>query len=116
MGLTFDKILVILVIAMFILGPERIPHYAKKLGDMVRGVKRMASGAKDQLRSEMGSDFDDVDWRQLDPRQYDPRRIIRDALLEDEAAAAAAPVSQMTAPRAPYYEPGDVLNFDDEAT
>ncbi|MGK0714552.1 twin-arginine translocase TatA/TatE family subunit [Leucobacter sp. W1153] len=89
MGLTIDKILVILVIAMFVLGPERLPMYAKKLGELVRSVKRMADGAKDRLRDEMGPEFDEVDWKQLDPRQYDPRRIIRDALLEDEKEAQA---------------------------
>ncbi len=87
MGLTIDKILVILVIAMFVLGPERLPMYAKKLGELVRSVKRMADGAKDRLRDEMGPEFDEVDWKQLDPRQYDPRRIIRDALLEDQKEA-----------------------------
>ncbi|WP_017884796.1 MULTISPECIES: twin-arginine translocase TatA/TatE family subunit [Leucobacter] len=90
MGLTIDKILVILVIAMFVLGPDRLPVYAKKLGEFVRGAKRMADGAKDRLRDEMGPEFDEVDWKQLDPRQYDPRRIIRDALVEDEREARAA--------------------------
>lgn len=89
MGLTIDKILVIMVIAMFILGPERLPLYAKKLGDLVRKVKNMADGAKGRLRDEMGPEFDQVDWKQLDPRQYDPRRIVRDALLEDEREAQA---------------------------
>ncbi len=83
-GLTIDKLLVILVIALFVLGPERLPVYAQKLGELVRGLRKMASGAKDRMRDEMGPEFDDVDWKQLDPRQYDPRRIIRDALLEDE--------------------------------
>jgi len=90
MGLTIDKILVILVIALFLLGPERLPIYAKKLGELVRNVKHLADGAKDRLREEMGPDFEDVDRKQLDPRQYDPRRIIRDALLEDEREAKAA--------------------------
>lgn len=87
MGLNFDKILVILVIAIFLLGPERLPVYAKKLGELVRNIKRMADGAKDRLKDEMGPEFDEVDWKQLDPRQYDPRRIIRDALVEDEREA-----------------------------
>ena len=82
-GLTIDKFLVILVIAVFLLGPERIPHYAAQLGRLVRNVRDMADGAKERLREEMGPDFDDVDWKKLDPRQYDPRRIIREALLED---------------------------------
>lgn len=89
MGLTMDKLLVIAVVAMFLLGPDRLPVYAQKLGELVRSVKRMANGAKDRLRDEMGPEFDEVDWRQLDPRQYDPRRIIRDALVEDEREARA---------------------------
>ena len=89
-GLTIDKFVVILVIAVFLLGPERIPHYAAQLGRLVRSVRNMADGAKERLREEMGPDFDDVDWKKLDPRQYDPRRIIREALLEDPEAATRA--------------------------
>src|SRR5690625_2871758 len=84
MGLTFEKLIVILVIAVFVLGPERLPEYAKKLSDLVRSLKKLSESAKDRLRDEMGDEFDEVDWQKLDPRQYDPRRIIRDALLEDE--------------------------------
>ena len=42
----------------------------------------MAQGASEQVRSELGPEFDDVDWRKLDPRQYDPRRIVREALAD----------------------------------
>lgn len=112
MGLNFEKMLVILVIAVFVIGPERLPMYAKKLADLVRTVKGMADGAKDRLREEMGPEFDDVDWKQLDPRQYDPRRIIRDALLEDEgqAPAAAGPEARAQKPDSGEF------HFDDEAT
>ena len=53
-GLTFDKIFVILLIALFVVGPDKLPGYAKRLGEMVRSIKRMADGAKDRLRDEMG--------------------------------------------------------------
>lgn len=81
-GLTFDKVIIIAVIAVFLVGPERLPGYAAQLARLVRAVRTMADGAKVRLRDEMGSDFDEVDWKKLDPRQYDPRRIIREALLE----------------------------------
>jgi sec-independent protein translocase protein TatB len=83
-GLTFDKLLVIAVIAVFLLGPERLPHYAAQFGRLVKSLRRMAEDAKGRMREEMGPDFDDVDWKKLDPRQYDPRRIIREALLDDD--------------------------------
>ncbi len=92
-GLTIDKFLVILVIAVFLLGPERIPHYAAQLGRLVRNVRDMADGAKERLREEMGPDFDDVDGKKLDPRQYDPRRIIREALLEDSDDRPEVPLT-----------------------
>ncbi len=95
-GLTFDKLLVIGVIAVFLLGPERLPHYAAQLGRLVRSLRDMATGAKARMKDELGDDFDEVEWQKLDPRQYDPRRIIREALLEvvnpDDAIAPARPV------------------------
>ncbi|MRG60775.1 Sec-independent protein translocase TatB [Agromyces sp. CFH 90414] len=86
-GLTFEKLLIIGVIAVFLLGPERLPHYAAKLGQLVRSLRDLANGAKDRMREEMGPDFDDVDWKKLDPRQYDPRRIIREALIDEDPFA-----------------------------
>ncbi|TAL40839.1 MAG: Sec-independent protein translocase TatB [Salinibacterium sp.] len=91
-GLTFDKLLIIGVIALILLGPERLPHYAAQLARLVRSLRALAVGAKERMREEMGPDFDDIDWKQLDPRQYDPRRIIREALLEEPTAQK--PVSQ----------------------
>ena len=82
-GLTFEKLLLIGVIAVFIIGPERLPGYSAKFGQFVRKLKEMSAGAKDRIKEELGEDFDEVEWKKLDPRQYDPRRIIREALLED---------------------------------
>lgn len=82
-GLTFEKLLVIGVIAVFLLGPERLPQYAKKLADLVKALRRLAGSAKERMRDEMGDDFDEVEWQKLDPRRYDPRRIIREALVDD---------------------------------
>lgn len=88
-GLTFDKLLVIAVIAVFVIGPERLPAYAARLASMVRAVRRMLDDAKGRVREELGDDFDEVDWTSLDPRRYDPRRIVREALAEPPAAPRA---------------------------
>ena len=89
-GLTIEKLLVIGVIALFLIGPDRLPAYSAQFGRLVRQLRDMASGAKDRMRDELGPDFDDMDWKKLDPRQYDPRRIIREALQESPATGAAA--------------------------
>jgi sec-independent protein translocase protein TatB len=81
-GLSFEKILLIGIVAAFLIGPQKLPHYAAVLARMVRQVRDMANGAKDRIKDEMGPEYDDLEWKKLDPRQYDPRRIIREALLE----------------------------------
>lgn len=90
MGVNGGELLVIAVLALLVIGPERLPHYASQLGRLVREMRRMAMGARDQVKAELGPEFEDVDWQKLDPRQYDPRRIVRDALTEvweDDPAA-----------------------------
>ena len=89
-GLTIEKLLVIGIIALFLIGPDRLPAYSAQFGRLVRQLRDMASGAKDRMRDELGPDFDDMDWKKLDPRQYDPRRIIREALQESPTTGSAA--------------------------
>lgn len=123
-GLTFEKLLLIGLIAVLVIGPDRLPGYAAQFGRFVRALRDMANGAKERVREEMGPDYDDVDWKKLDPRQYDPRRIIREALLEDEApairpgtgAAAAPPRESAYAQRQRLLREGRAAPFDPEAT
>lgn len=121
-GLSFEKLLIVAVIAAFVIGPERLPRYAAKFGEFVRNMRDFANNAKSRVREEMGDEFNDVDWKKLDPRQYDPRRIIRDALLDTDpapAAAIASPPAVIAAPppqqRNPLT-PGAVPPFDPEST
>lgn len=85
-GINGTEMVILVVVALVVIGPKRLPEYAQKLRDFVRQMRRMAEGAKDSVRRDFGEDFKDVDWQKLDPRQYDPRRIVREALVEEDAA------------------------------
>ena len=110
-GLTFEKLLLIGLIAAFIIGPNRLPVYSAKLARFIRSMRQMASGAKDRMRDELGPDFDEVEWKKLDPRQYDPRRILRDALTD--SATPEQPRSTANAAVQPARPP--VTRFDPDA-
>ncbi|GAB3601039.1 Sec-independent protein translocase family protein [Microbacterium tumbae] len=86
-GLDFEKLLVIGVIAVLLIGPERLPRYAEQFAKLVRRAGEMLRDTRARVQEEMGPEANDVDWRRLDPRQYDPRRIIRDALFEEPIPA-----------------------------
>ena len=113
-GLSGEKLLILGLIAVFILGPDRLPHYAQQLAKFAKSVKRMADGAKDQLSNEIG---EELDWKKLDPRQYDPRRIIREALSDEVAVAPNATALNKPKTQAqPKLAAGEQPPFDSEAT
>jgi sec-independent protein translocase protein TatB len=84
-GVNGGEFMLLLVVAVIVIGPQRMPEYAAKLAKLIKQLRALADTAKVQLREQMGPDFDDVDWKQYDPRQYDPRRIVREALLDNKS-------------------------------
>ena len=116
-GLSGEKLIILVIIAAFVLGPERLPQYAKQLANLIKSVRRMAEGAKDQLSNELGPEYQDLDWKKLDPRQYDPRRIIREALAEEVSVAPNA--TALNKPKTsvqPKLSAGEQAPFDPEST
>ena len=110
------ELLLLGLLAVLVLGPERLPEYAAKFGRFVRQARSMADRAKEQLKDEMGPEFSDIDWRAYDPRQYDPRKIVRDALNSppDEEEAPAASDKPVSTPRG--HDPALPTPWDAEAT
>lgn len=47
------EILVILVIALLVLGPERLPEAARQVGRVLAEVRRMSSGFQAEMRDAM---------------------------------------------------------------
>ncbi|MFI2104043.1 Sec-independent protein translocase TatB [Isoptericola sp. NPDC019693] len=85
------ELIIIVVLAVLLIGPERLPGYAAQLASLVKRGKRLLQDTKARVDTELGPEFKDVDWSKLDPRQYDPRRIVREALMDDDDAPAAGP-------------------------
>jgi sec-independent protein translocase protein TatB len=132
------ELLILVVLALVLIGPERLPQYAAQLARLVRKLRAFAADARDRVTEELGPEMADVDWSKLDPRQYDPRRIVREALLEDgpllpgpgdrtrertaaqaaaTAAGAAAGAATASAARpAPTQVPAGPAPFDADAT
>lgn len=92
----YGELLVLLLAGLFILGPERLPEAAAWLARTIKQVRDFATGARDQLRSELGPDFEEfrkpmeelreplAQLRGL--RNYDPRRAVTRALFDDDSS------------------------------
>ena len=53
------EILVVLIVALIVLGPERLPKAARQLGKAVGEVRRWSSTVQDDLRSALDADEED---------------------------------------------------------
>ena len=49
LGVNGWEVVLLALIAVFVLGPDRLPEYAAKLAHGIRRLRVMAEGAKDQL-------------------------------------------------------------------
>ncbi|HXL89714.1 MAG TPA: twin-arginine translocase TatA/TatE family subunit, partial [Streptosporangiaceae bacterium] len=60
--LSFWKILTLAVIALVVFGPNELPKMASQAGRVLRELRRIAEGAKTDLREGLGPEFHDFDF------------------------------------------------------
>jgi len=79
------ELLVILLIALIVLGPEKLPDAARKMGNVIGELRRMSGGFQEEMRSAM----DDVTRAPLEAVKDDPEKrddSQPDAKPDDSAA------------------------------
>ena len=59
-GVNGWEFILLALIAVFVLGPDRLPDYAAKLARGIRKARVMAEGAKNQLRDQLGPEYEDI--------------------------------------------------------
>jgi sec-independent protein translocase protein TatB len=72
------EFVLLLVLAVILFGPERLPDLARKAARLLRYVRTMASSAQEQLTKELGPGFEDVDIRDLNPRTFVQKHLLDD--------------------------------------
>lgn len=83
LGISGPEFLVIVLVAVIVIGPQRLPEYTRRLTQAVRRLRVFLDDTKEQIAEEVGPELADLNLSDLDPRNYDPRKIVRDALGED---------------------------------
>ena len=112
--LSLPKLLVLAVIALVVFGPNELPKMAAKAGKALRELRRIAEGAKADLREGLGPEFADFDIDDLNPRHFVQKHLLSDLNGEmnghDGHDGHDAPAS------ARALLPGEEPPFDPEAT
>ena len=102
------ELAVIALVAVIVLGPDRLPELARQAAQLLHKARGMATNARDELRNELGPDYADLQLRDLDPRA-----IVRKHLTE---AMAEVDRDQAQAFEDDKLPQGQVPPYDVEAT
>jgi sec-independent protein translocase protein TatB len=73
------ELIALAVIALLVLGPDKLPRYAADAARVLRQVRRMANDAKAEVSRELGPELQDISMTDLNPRT-----LVHKHLLEPE--------------------------------
>lgn len=122
----WGEMLVLVVIGLVVLGPERLPGAIRWTSSTLRQARDYISGATSQLREDLGPEFEDLrqplsELNKL--RGMTPRAAITKHLLDGDDSVFGAVEgsiadvkSAMTEPIAPAPDPHRPTPYDPDAT
>jgi sec-independent protein translocase protein TatB len=70
------EFLLLLVAAVILFGPEKLPEFARKAARLLRYIRTMAGSAQEQLSKELGPGFEDIDLRDLNPKTFLQKHLL----------------------------------------
>jgi len=113
--LSIPKLLVLAVIALVIFGPNELPKIASQAGRALRDLRKIAEGAKNDLREGLGPEFAEFDFEDLNPKRFVQKHLLDD-LNGDMSAASRAAAQPQPPANGTLLAPGERPPFDPDAT
>ena len=98
--LSLPKLLVLIVIALVVFGPDELPTIAARAGRALADLRQIAEGARNDLRDGLGPEFAGFEIEDLNPRRLAHKHLFGD-LNADQAA------QQRPAANATPFTPGE---------
>jgi len=123
-GFGWTEIVVLLVIGLFVFGPERLPSVLSEGFGMLRQLRTMARQVTDDIKTELGPEFADIDLASLTPRALVDKHLLGDddgepspqASTGARTAVSSPKVSAPAAPRVAVLRAGEIPPWDPDAT
>jgi sec-independent protein translocase protein TatB len=109
--LSIPKLLVLAVIALVIFGPNELPKITSQAVRALRDLRRIAEGAKNDLREGLGPEFADLELEDLNPKRFVQKHLFDDMNGDRPASAAARPQANGS-----LLAPGERAPYDTDAT
>lgn len=73
------ELVALVILAILIFGPDRLPKLVQDVSRFIRKVRDFSENAKEDIRSELGPEFKDFEFEDLNPKAF-----VRKQLLEND--------------------------------
>lgn len=103
------EILVLLLLALLVLGPERLPKAAGQAGKFIRDIRKMSSGFQQEIQRAMNVDGEDGPFRPGDERLSGPDPGIAE---EVKVICSPGPDDPTGVPVMAELDEGDVIDAE----
>jgi sec-independent protein translocase protein TatB len=70
------EMMVIIIIAIVVFGPDKLPKMIQDSMAFLRKMRSFADNAKADIRSELGPEFKDFDFEDLNPRTFVRKNLL----------------------------------------
>jgi sec-independent protein translocase protein TatB len=84
------------VLAVLLFGPDKLPEVIQNVSGFIRKFREFSENAKDEIRSELGPEFRDFDFEDLNPKTFVRKHVLDgDGLGLDEIRGALDPRQEL---------------------
>ena len=87
------EIMTVAVVALMIFGPDKLPKLAADAARLLREVRRMASGAQQELRDSLGPELGDLNLQDLNPATFVKRNLLDP--IDDEVKSVKKDITNL---------------------
>ena len=84
-GIEAMDVLLILIAAVVLFGPEKLPQYSRKAARVFVYLRDIANNAKTTLRTELGPEYADLELKDLHPKAFLAKHLREEVALLEEA-------------------------------
>ncbi|MHC0430160.1 sec-independent translocase [Streptomyces sp. O3] len=74
------EVLTLLVLAVLLFGPEKLPKVIQDVAGFIRKIRAFSDSAKQDIRSELGPEFKDFEFEDLNPKTFIRKQLDSDEL------------------------------------
>ncbi|CAL9442040.1 Sec-independent protein translocase TatB [Streptomyces sp. DH-12] len=74
------ELVTLIVLAVLIFGPEKLPKVIQDVSRTIRKIRDFSESAKQDIRQELGPEFKDFEFEDLNPKTYIRKQLDNDDL------------------------------------